>query len=121
MIKREQLHELAKTLEGIPVWGCLPGSTSDKAGIKYGDIILSVNGVKTPDAEAYAEAKELRPDGMSLEIFRDGNTHTIEVLFDGNQDLSEEKLQELAQQLGSARIFPEEEDLFASTQKKQLN
>ena len=48
MISRKQLEEIAATVQGVPVFGCLPGSTAAEAGVRYGDIVLSVNGVRTP-------------------------------------------------------------------------
>src|SRR4051794_31869054 len=44
MMQRKQLEEIAATVKGVPVWGCLPGSTAAEAGVRYGDIVLAVNG-----------------------------------------------------------------------------
>jgi len=72
MIQRKQLEEIAATVQGVPVWGCLPGSTAAEAGVRYGDIVLAVNGVPTPSIVEYLEGRKLRSDGFDLRIFRDG-------------------------------------------------
>src|SRR5689334_16642673 len=60
MISRKQLEEIAATVRGVPVWGCLPGSTAAEAGVRYGDIVIGVNGVPTPTIDEYLEARKLR-------------------------------------------------------------
>lgn len=72
MIQRKQLEEIAATVQGVPVWGCLPGSTAAEAGVRYGDIVLAVNGIPTPTIVEYLEGRKLRSDGFDLRIFRDG-------------------------------------------------
>ena len=59
MISRKQLEEMAATVQGIPVWGCLPGSTAAEAGVRYGDIVLGVNGMPTPGIDEYLAARKL--------------------------------------------------------------
>lgn len=81
MMSRKQLEEIAKTVRGIPVWGCLPGSTAAEAGVRYGDIVLSVNGVATPTIVEYLQARRLRSDGFDLRLFRDGNELSVFVAF----------------------------------------
>ncbi len=60
MLSKAKLEQIAKVLEGIPVLGCLQGSPSERAGIRYGDVVLSVNGMKTSDMDLYSKARELR-------------------------------------------------------------
>lgn len=72
MMPRKQLEEIAATVQGVPVWGCLPGSTAAEAGVRYGDIVLAVNGIPTPTIVEYLEGRKLRSDGFDLRIFRDG-------------------------------------------------
>src|SRR4051812_27950468 len=73
MIRRQQLEALAAAVQGIPVLGCLPGSTASEAGVRYGDIVLEVNGLRTIDIDDYLAGKRLRSDGMALRLFRDGS------------------------------------------------
>jgi len=72
MIHRRQLEALAEVVQGIPVLGCLPGSTASEAGVRYGDIVLEVNGLRTLDIDDYLNGRKLRSDGMALRLFRDG-------------------------------------------------
>ena len=81
MMSRKQLEEIAQTVRGVPVWGCLPGSTAAEAGVRYGDIVLSVNGMDTPTIVEYLEARKLRSDGFDLRLFRDGRELSLFVPF----------------------------------------
>jgi S1-C subfamily serine protease len=82
MISKASLTALAKALGGIPVLGSLGGSPAARAGIRYGDIVLSVNGKKTATAHDYVVAKSLRQDGMDVVFFRNGAEHTATLIFD---------------------------------------
>jgi S1-C subfamily serine protease len=81
MMSRKQLEEIAETVRGVPVLGCLPGSTAAEAGVRYGDIVLSVNGVLTPSIVEYLQARKLRTDGFDLVLFRGGATLSVFVPF----------------------------------------
>jgi hypothetical protein len=59
----------------------MPGSTGAEAGIRYGDVLLAANGVRTKRVEDYFSAKELRDDGVELLIFRDGVELTLFVAY----------------------------------------
>ncbi|MBN9167733.1 MAG: PDZ domain-containing protein, partial [Myxococcales bacterium] len=72
MIGRKSLFALAKALEGLPVLGTLEGTPAARAGVRYGDILISVNGRRTRTMEDYVEAKSLREDGMEIVVFRAG-------------------------------------------------
>lgn len=78
MLDRNELHKLAAALGGLPVLFCRPGSPAEQAGVRYGDIVLSVNGVKTPDWATFIEARSKSSQRMELELFRDGATVKIE-------------------------------------------
>jgi len=81
MQSRAELEHMARILEGVPIWGCVPGTPGDKAGIVYGDILLSVNGMKTSNLEEFLEARRLRCDGASIVLFRNGIELTLELEF----------------------------------------
>ncbi len=81
MIPRKQLEEIAATVQGVPVWGCLKGSPSAEAGVRYGDILLVVNGMRTPSIDDYLAARKLRTDGVELLILRDGREMTLYLEF----------------------------------------
>lgn len=78
MLDRNELHKLAAALGGLPVLFCRPGSPAEQAGVRYGDIVLSVNGMKTPDWATFIEARGRSAQKMELELFRDGATVMIE-------------------------------------------
>lgn len=59
----------------------MPGSTAAEAGVRYGDIVLSVNGVDTPTIVEYLAARQLRSDGFTLRLFRAGEELTLFVPF----------------------------------------
>ena len=52
--------------------GAVPGSPADKAGMKIGDLIISVNGIPTPDHNAYIEAIADRGTTQKMDIIRNG-------------------------------------------------
>ena len=98
MIPRKQLEEIAATVQGIPVWGCLKGSPSADAGVRYGDIVLVVNGMRTVSIDDYLEARKLRKDGVELQILRDGNEMTLRLEFrPANTTSVEQMVEEMAE------------------------
>jgi S1-C subfamily serine protease len=108
MISRKQLEEIAATVQGVPVWGCLPGSTAAEAGVRYGDIVVGVNGMPTPGINEYLEARKLRSDGYELRLFRDGQELTVFVPFRPPTD----SLMALAEQLAHGRyVAPRDSDV----------
>ena len=72
MMQRKKLEEIAAAVQGVPVWGCLPGSTAAEAGVRYGDIVLSLNGVATDSFEAFLCAHDTNSGELAIEVFRDG-------------------------------------------------
>ena len=102
MMSRKQLSEIAEVVRGVPVWGCLPGSTAAEAGVRYGDIVISVNGVPTPTVVEYLEARKLRTDGFDLVLFRDGVERKVWVPFRAPT----EPMEALAAALADGRYLP---------------
>ena len=86
MIPKESLYALAKALEGLPVLGALSGTPASQAGIRYGDILLSVNGVRTATMLDYVNARALRDDGMDIVVFRGGAEQTISLVYDDERE-----------------------------------
>ncbi|HTJ85445.1 MAG TPA: PDZ domain-containing protein [Polyangiaceae bacterium] len=82
MIGKASLFALAKALEGIPVLGTLSGTPAARAGIRYGDVLLSVNGMRTKTVLDYIEAKGLREDGMEVVVFRTGSERIETLTYD---------------------------------------
>jgi len=92
MTNRKDLCKLAEALNGLPVLGCRPDSPADRAGVVYGDILLSVNGRATPDWTAFIEARSLSATEMSVEVFRNGAQIAMSVPLEGNQRLDPAQL-----------------------------
>lgn len=82
MIPKKSLFALAKALEGLPVLGALEGTPAARAGVRYGDVLLSVNGKRTRTVMDYVEAKNLRKDGMNIVVFRSGEETLTELTYD---------------------------------------
>lgn len=82
MISTKAVFALAKALEGLPVLGTLDRTPAARAGVRWGDILLEVNGRRTRTVNDYVDAKSRREDGMSIVVFRDGATIAIEIVFD---------------------------------------
>lgn len=81
MIPRKSLASLAEALDGLAVLGALSGTPAAKAGVRYGDILLSVNGMRVRTVADYVEAKNLRADGMDVVIFRAGEERVIALAY----------------------------------------
>ncbi len=79
MMLPRDLSKLAAALEGLPILGCRPNSPSARAGLRYGDILLSVDGVATPDWATFIEVRERCVGTMVVEVFRDGDQLRFEV------------------------------------------
>lgn len=101
MISRKQVEEIAASVRGVPVWGCLPGSSAAEAGLRYGDIVLEVNGVLTPSINEYLSARALRKDGFTLRLFRSGRELSLYVEFRPPADT----LEALTEQLVDGRYL----------------
>jgi len=110
MTPKKSVFELARALGGIPVLGSLPGSPAERAGIRYGDVILSVNGMKTPTVVEYVEAKALRKNGMSVTVFRSGEDAAVDLEYaEPGPDTPMPDVAAILSELIAARILPSSE------------
>lgn len=73
-LENQDVERLARCLNGVPVLGCSWGSVAAMIGLERGDVVVAVNGVKTPDEMAFNYARSLRDDQLELEVVRDGET-----------------------------------------------
>jgi hypothetical protein len=76
------IPDFAYTGVGIKLASVIQGSAGDKAGLKGGDIIVEVNGVKTPDLKTYSDLlKKYNPgDKVTMSIIRDDKELKIEIV-----------------------------------------
>jgi serine protease Do len=82
VFKTSSLSDLAESLNGLPVHGCLPGSSAARAGVRYGDVLLSVDGKPTPTWQAYAAARQNSGSSMRVRLFRDGRELELDIALD---------------------------------------
>lgn len=86
--------------------GTLEGSPAARLGVRYGDILLSVNGVRTRTVSDYLEAKDRRPDGMIVTVFRAGEERVVDLAYDGGRRDTLSILSELVEK----RVLPAVDD-----------
>jgi S1-C subfamily serine protease len=73
------IERLALALGGIPVWEVLPSSFAETAGLKFGDIVLTVNCTPTPTFEDFLLAGALHLENLEFTVFRNGQELTLRV------------------------------------------
>ena len=79
MNSRSDLARLAAALGGLPILGCLEGSPAAEAGVRYGDILLAIDGTPTGTWDDFLQARNRCVDGFVARIFRDGVEHDLHV------------------------------------------
>jgi S1-C subfamily serine protease len=99
---RDELFKMAETLGGMVVLDCAPNGPAAGAGIRYGDILLMVNGKPTPNVLAYLEAIEITRD-VEVQIFRDGETRTLRFFRKRNEEAD---IGEIVAGLLARRVLP---------------
>ena len=77
MNSRSDLARLAAALGGLPILGCLEGSPAAEAGLRYGDILLAIDGVVTESWNDFIEARGRCKGGFSARIFRAGEEFEV--------------------------------------------
>src|SRR5438128_8035025 len=79
MLSPSELARLATTLGGIPILGCLEGSPADALGVRYGDILLSVNGIPTGSWNDFLEARAQCQGQLVARLFRQGTEFEVTI------------------------------------------
>lgn len=76
------------SLEGVYIEEVSAGSSADKAGIKKGDVLVSIDGAKVTNMGFVQEkVNGYRPgDKAVLTVIRGGNTRDVEVTFQGTTE-----------------------------------
>lgn len=78
------IEQIAKIYNGLPLLSCLPDSPAARAGLRWGDIVLAVNGMPTPDAMAFVKARESRQGAALVRFVRDGREQEIELVWEAS-------------------------------------
>jgi S1-C subfamily serine protease len=81
MQSRTDLFRLAAAIGGVPILGCLDGSPAAEAGVRYGDILLSVDGLPTATWDDFLEARSRSKGGFLARIFRGGDEFEVSIEF----------------------------------------
>ncbi len=85
MRSRRELARLAAALGGLPILGTFEGSPAAKAGVRYGDVLLAVDGRRTSTWEEFVAARESSThDEFTARIFRDGKQLELSVVLGGS-------------------------------------
>ncbi len=67
-------------MNGIAILGALPGSPAAEFGLKYGDVLLSVNGIAMSSVEDFLQARSGASGKMELIVRR--GSHVMEITLD---------------------------------------
>ena len=107
MIRKRNLVELACKLDGLPIFGCLKGSPAALAGVRYGDVLMAVDGEPTPTWDAYLRVRERSKETITLLLFRDGQELEVRVqLREGPPRSLADLLDDLEESNGLDSDFP---------------
>jgi S1-C subfamily serine protease len=74
---RNNLERMAQIYGGIAIFGVEPGTTSHRAGVRAGDILVAVNGRRVRRLSDYAGARQLRRETLELVVVRNGQEVTL--------------------------------------------
>lgn len=72
MLGPSAITRLATALGGLPILGCGQASPAGVAGLRYGDILLSLNGVRTASWSDFFQARWQSPGAVVVRVFRQG-------------------------------------------------
>ncbi len=81
---RDGEQELLESPDGVMIFEVIEGLCGDRAGLKPGDVILSINDQRVTSTAELLEAKKpyRAGDTISMELWRNGETITTELTFD---------------------------------------
>ena len=77
----ENVLKIARIYGGMPLLLTLPGSPAEQAGLRWGDIVIAVNGIPTPDAGAFVAARKVREGAATVRYVRDGREREVELVW----------------------------------------
>jgi S1-C subfamily serine protease len=77
MVPLSDLSRIATALGGVPISGCLEGSPAARAGLRYGDVVLAINGMPTASWADFFQARRRSADCVTAKIFRHGREFEV--------------------------------------------
>jgi S1-C subfamily serine protease len=95
MLSPSDLARLATALGGLPILGCLAGSPAQDAGIRYGDILLSLDGMPTSSWDEFLVARNQAGRVIVVRVFRQGQELDVALELRSPDKTPEEVLDEL--------------------------
>lgn len=107
MINRHDLTRIASTLGGLPVYGCLPGSPAERAGVRYGDVLLMVDGQPVPTWDAYLAVREKSGPTIRVHLFREGLEIDLVLVLNAHREITCNEIADVFGFLGRTSGHPE--------------
>jgi S1-C subfamily serine protease len=74
--------EVARIYGGLAYLGSIRGSPAERARLRRGDVVLSVNGISTPDIVAFVHARAQRNGSATVRFVRDGVEREVDLVWD---------------------------------------
>jgi S1-C subfamily serine protease len=79
MLNRHDCYEIAAIYGGVPVLGALPDSPAARVGIRFGDVLLELNGRRTSTIDDVLEARTGEETTLTAKVIRNGVELTLEL------------------------------------------
>ncbi|HKQ69892.1 MAG TPA: PDZ domain-containing protein [Polyangiaceae bacterium] len=79
LIRTSDFFKMARIYGGLPYLSSLPGSAAERAGLRWGDVVVAINGQPTPDVDSFVQARALREGGATVRFMRDGAELEVEL------------------------------------------
>jgi S1-C subfamily serine protease len=95
------------SVKGVFITGIQKGSAADNAGLKEGDIIQSIDGIKLYSSSEFSEriARHRPGDKIKLEYLRNGKSQSASVILQGEESrkplTADQSLQDIYDRLGA--------------------